>query len=148
MEPQIQGPPSPEISMDQHKPQSPEVFRGNVGPEKSVEQSQDGRREAREVLQEGPKGDPASSAPPLPPVLDTSLVVQPSTNNSQSDGISGVPIVAADVDLIEKEWVDRAKLIVTKTRDDPHEQETEVGKLQAEYLKMRYGRDTKTVNGG
>lgn len=148
MEPQIQGFPSPEMSMDQPKPQTHEVINGNVGPEKSAEQSHDGKRESREVLREGPKGDPVASVPPLPPVLDTSLVVQPVADDSQSGSTSGMPTVAADVDLIEKEWVDRAKLIVSKTRDDPHEQESEVGKLQAEYLRKRYGRDINTVNGG
>lgn len=148
MEPRIQGIPSPEMSMDQPKPQTHEAISGNLGPERSTEQSQDGRREAREVLREGPGGDPGTSVPPLPPVLDTSLVVQPAADDSQSSSASGMPTQAADVDLIEKEWVDRAKLIVSQTRDDPHEQESEVGKLQAEYLKQRYGRDINTVNGG
>ena len=33
---------------------------------------------------------------------------------------STTPLVAADEDLIEKEWVDKAKQIIEQTRDDPH----------------------------
>ncbi|NCU30227.1 hypothetical protein EOL73_01220 [Candidatus Saccharibacteria bacterium] len=148
MEPQIQGLPSPEISMDQHKSQHNEIFSGDQRPEKLSEQSRDGKRESKEIIQEGPKGDPTSATPPLPPVLDTSLVVQPTTSGTQDDNTSMTPSVAADVDLIEKEWVDRAKLIVSETRHDPHEQEVEVGKLQADYLRKRYGREAKVMNGG
>lgn len=51
------------------------------------------------------------------------------------------PVAAADDDLIEKEWVDKAKQIIEQTRDDPFRREQEVSKLQAEYLRKRYGRE-------
>ena len=51
------------------------------------------------------------------------------------------PSAAADDDLIEKEWVDKAKQIIEQTRDDPFRREQEVTKLQAEYLRKRYGRE-------
>lgn len=51
------------------------------------------------------------------------------------------PQVAADEDLIEKEWVDKAKKIIAETKDDPHAREMQVGKLQADYLKKRYGKE-------
>ena len=51
------------------------------------------------------------------------------------------PAAAADDDLIEKEWVDKAKQIIEQTRDDPFRREQEVSKLQAEYLRKRYGRE-------
>lgn len=53
------------------------------------------------------------------------------------------PISASDEDVIEKEWVDKAKKIVAQTKDDPYAQEKEVSKLQADYLKKRYGREIK-----
>lgn len=55
--------------------------------------------------------------------------------------ISDPPSVANDDDLIEKEWVDRAKRIIVETRDDPFQREREVTKLQADYLLKRYGRE-------
>jgi hypothetical protein len=56
------------------------------------------------------------------------------------------PQGASEDEVIEKEWVDRAKMIVTQTREDPHEQEREVSKLQADYLKKRYGKEVRLSN--
>ena len=50
------------------------------------------------------------------------------------------PGVAADEDLIEKEWVEKAKKVVAETRHDPYLQGQEVSKLQADYLQKRYGK--------
>ena len=63
----------------------------------------------------------------------------PQTNSTQDD--SGHPSSAADDELIEKEWVDKAKQIVAQTKGDPHGQEKAVSRLQADYLKKRYGKD-------
>lgn len=54
-----------------------------------------------------------------------------------------MPKAAEDVDVIEMEWVNKAKDIINKTKDDPHAQEAEVEKLQKEYLKKRYGKEIK-----
>jgi hypothetical protein len=51
------------------------------------------------------------------------------------------PLVASDDDLIEKEWVDRAKKIIDETKDDPYRREEAVNKLQKEYQSKRYGRE-------
>lgn len=72
---------------------------------------------------------------PLPmPVIPTPVV----DNTSAS---SGYPLIANDDDLIEKEWVDRAKKILAETKDDPYKREKEVSKLQIDYIKKRYGRE-------
>lgn len=52
-----------------------------------------------------------------------------------------VPSVAADEDLIEKEWVDKLKKIITITKGNPYEQAKAVALLQADYLKKRYNRE-------
>lgn len=54
---------------------------------------------------------------------------------------SAAPVSANDDDLIEKEWVDRAKQIIAETKDDPYRREREVSKLQIEYIRRRYGRE-------
>jgi hypothetical protein len=56
------------------------------------------------------------------------------------------PAIADDVDVIEKEWVDKAKTIVDTHRHDPYNQEKEASKLQADYLKKRYGKDVKLAD--
>ena len=48
-----------------------------------------------------------------------------------------------DGDLIEKEWVEKAKQIVEKNRDDPYKQSEELNVFRADYMKQRYNKDIK-----
>jgi Txe/YoeB family toxin of Txe-Axe toxin-antitoxin module len=57
------------------------------------------------------------------------------------------PDVADDSDKIEKEWVDKAKEIVSETRDDPWLREEKVIGLKADYLHKRFGRKIGDKNG-
>lgn len=54
-----------------------------------------------------------------------------------------LPQIADDVDLIEKEWVIKAKHIVAQTAHDPYLQNKEMSKVKADYLKKRYNKDLK-----
>lgn len=80
------------------------------------------------------------SAPVLPTPIAVPSVPTPVTDDN-AQAVSDTPLVASDDDLIEKEWVDKAKKIITETKDDPHRREQEVSKLQADYLKKRYGKE-------
>lgn len=51
------------------------------------------------------------------------------------------PAIADDSDLIEKEWVVRAKQIVSSTHNDPYQQNRSIMRLRADYLKKRYNKD-------
>jgi hypothetical protein len=59
--------------------------------------------------------------------------------------VSGIPITADDIDLIEKQWVSKAKEIVEKTSQDPYLQSKEMNKFKAEYVKKRYNKDVKVT---
>ena len=63
-----------------------------------------------------------------------------SSDVANNSTLSDVPLLANDEDLIEKEWVDKAKKIISDTKDDPYLREEEVGKLQVDYIQKRYGR--------
>lgn len=52
-------------------------------------------------------------------------------------------LMADDSDLIEKEWVVRAKSLVNQTKDNPYIQNKEINKVKAEYIKKRYNKDIK-----
>ena len=65
--------------------------------------------------------------------------VQPATDQPVASTTSS-PLVAADEDLIEKEWVDKAKEIIEQTKDDPHSRTQKVNELQRDYLQKRYGK--------
>ena len=80
--------------------------------------------------------DAASSSSPILP----SPVIADEPVGVSSTAIAG-PTVAADDDLIEKEWVDKAKKIVAETQNDPRQREDAVNQLQRDYLKKRYGRE-------
>lgn len=56
------------------------------------------------------------------------------------------PANADDIDLIEKEWVERAKVIVEHTKDDPHRQNKEINKFKAAYIKQRYNKELKLTD--
>ena len=86
------------------------------------------------------RSDAVLAAPATMPVLPPPLPV-PATDSAASASTSTTPAIAGDEDLIEKEWVDRAKQIIESTKDDPFRREQEVNKLQAEYLRKRYGRE-------
>lgn len=55
------------------------------------------------------------------------------------------PIIADDNDLIEKEWVLKAKEIVARTRHDPYLQNKEVERMKADYMKKRYNKEVKVT---
>lgn len=83
-------------------------------------------------------------APPLSPAtaLPAPVAPVPPTNSPTQTVVSDdTPLVAADEDLIEKEWVDKAKKVIAETKDDPYQREQEVKKLQIEYVRKRYGRE-------
>ena len=82
----------------------------------------------------------------LPPVIPTvpSIIPQITDDVAQQavvDDASANPASAADEDLIEKEWVDKAKKIIEETKEDPYKRELEIGKLQRDYIRKRYGRE-------
>lgn len=108
-------------------------------PERHERESSAERREA------SPHQEPMQ-APVLPAPVVTSSVVAMPTDNGAAVPVAAVdtPLLANDDDLIEKEWVDKAKQIIASTRDDPYRREIEVGRLQADYLKKRYGKDLGT----
>jgi hypothetical protein len=79
----------------------------------------------------------------LPPPVSLP-VPSPVTLTDDAVQVDDLPVVANDDDLIEKEWVDKAKKIILQTKDDPYRREQEVGKLQADYLRKRYGKELGT----
>lgn len=86
-----------------------------------------------------------ATAVPIVPQLPVPPLMQ--DNQVTSDPRSQNPLVADDVDVIEKQWVDRAKKIIQETKDDPYQKEQEVSRLQADYLQKRFGVQVKLPQG-
>lgn len=74
------------------------------------------------------------------PALPTPVIATPDPTVAPAND-SDAPDAAGDDDLIEKEWVDKAKKIIADTRDDPYRREKEISRLQIEYIRKRYGRE-------
>lgn len=51
--------------------------------------------------------------------------------------------VADDKDVIEPEWVQKAKAIVSSTSDDPYKQSEDLTVLKADYMQKRYNKIVK-----
>lgn len=81
--------------------------------------------------------DAATTAAMAVPVLP---VAPAQDQQGQATTSSATPLVAADEDLIEKEWVDKAKEIIEQTQGDPHTRTQKVNELQRDYLQKRYGK--------
>lgn len=89
---------------------------------------------------------------PLQPVLGSQMPAigpatqgQAGTATSYDDeqGAAQTPLIADDVDLIEKEWVHKAKQIVEQTKDNPYARNKQMNEVKADYLKKRYNKDLK-----
>lgn len=87
-----------------------------------------------------PTAQPAAAMPmPMPAVPS---VAQPQTAASSTTQ-SAASALIEDKDLIEKEWVDRAKAIVERNRDDPYRQAKELTVVKAEYVQKHYNKTIK-----
>lgn len=140
MEPKL---PAPNFQPDQ----SPVAYEHNV--DRTHDAILEVPSERNGELASERRGEASAQQVPMTPVLPPPVVVSPPKSPvaaaMQPDVTTGdTPMVAADEDLIEKEWVDKAKKIVEATKDDPYKREQEVSKLQADYLRKRYGKELGT----
>ncbi len=102
---------------------------------------------------------PGSSDNPVLSLTDQSLVGQTETGSAvlyanqplstqaspQTASLPSVsaPAMADDVDLIEKEWVNKISEIIQKTKGDPYERARQLAVLKSEYLQKRYQKTIK-----
>lgn len=143
MEPQLPSP-SRQPEMGPVQPHN-EQLAPLRAPERAPMPGGGERTETHEGQPTGPT-DPAATqqpaAPPLPQLTPATIPVQDHTVDDTN------PAVAADEDLIEKEWVEKAKKVIADTKHDPHLQGQAVSRLQADYLKKRYGKIVKLPSDG
>lgn len=129
------GPPvvSPELT-------SPKGAEVQSAPEKHVSREQ-------KISSDG-GGQPAVQPVAQPPVTPVAMPAAPKAAAPQPPVVNDLPLTAADDDLIEKEWVEKAKQVIAQNRHDPYMQEQAVSRLQADYLQKRYGKIVKLPEEG
>jgi hypothetical protein len=137
MEPKLSspnlGPERPSVPYEQNTERPSFDFTPEVAPEQRFEH-----------IEQRAEASPVEALQPMlpPPVVIPAPQAQDDATSAQVvPADDGMPLVANDDDLIEREWVDKAKQIIVATKDDPYRREQEVGKLQADYLRKRYGRE-------
>lgn len=129
------------ISVPEQQPANPEV-----GAEQNVANKLEANVApvAAEAAQSGPKSDDGAAAAQaqIASVTASDQTMQPAA--VPATAAQSTPLVAADVDVIEPEWVKKAEEAVAKNRQDPRAEEKAVDDLQRDYLKQRYNLDVKS----
>jgi hypothetical protein len=138
--------PGPDLPMPQ-----PERFNNSAPEQPDEVERQPIRSEKASQVPELPPSPP-SAGPPPSQTLSASPFVPPPLPSAPDPPLSGsattipvidVPDTADDTDLIEKEWVNKAKHIVETSRDNPNLQNKEISKLKADYIQKRYNKQLK-----
>jgi len=118
--------------------QAPEKYGPNVEhvPQQSVPER--GIETVQERHEQVSENAAIAADSGMPSILPAPVIVDENTTRSSSVTVDG-PAIAADEDLIEKEWVERAKKVIADTQNDPHGREQAVNQLQKDYRTKRYG---------
>ncbi len=82
-------------------------------------------------------GLPAASIPTSAAPVARQYDTQASAHATGTDDSAG-----SDLD---QEWIDKAKSIVEKTRNDPYLQSKEISKIKADYLRVRHNKHIKVT---
>jgi len=112
-------------------------------PVEAGQKSQKFETDHAKTVEAGATGVPSPSQ--APPAYNQSMPQTPSQtqpNSAAAPNDNSSPHIADDLDLIEKEWVERAKRIVEQTRNDPYRQSEELHITKDDYQGKRFNRDT------
>jgi len=63
-----------------------------------------------------------------------------SAGQTSTVNVADYPKIADDVDLIEKEWINKIKEILNKSKGNPNLKAKELALLKQEYLQKRYNK--------
>lgn len=136
----------PQFEVPQEQPEAKPEKSADQRQDKAVEQQRPASQEAgvgKSAPQPGSTAVPDISQIPQTPVkVPDDATGQPAQTGAVSPSTKGLK--AGDADLIEKEWVHRAKNIIQQTHDDPHRQKSEMSKVKADYIQKRFKKAIKT----
>ena len=130
---------SPNVGENQHQIEAVPLPKSEEAPNESVDRSLTVSPENSPQTQSVAASAQAASDIALPSsTVATGLVTDdPSTTRGVASS------QAADTDRIEKQWVDKAKTVVERTKDDPYEQKNQMSRVKAEYIQKRFNKTIK-----
>jgi len=79
----------------------------------------------------------------LVPLPSLSLPPTPAASTAPPAAASSPSPIQDDDDVIEKDWVNKAKQIIEQTKNDPYKQAEELTLFKADYMKKRYNKIIK-----
>lgn len=133
-------------SLPQHELPKPQVPSGEVGVEVGREGFGHVTPELKVAPMPGERLAQANNAVSQAVTAIPAIPIQPLITDDPQATTAVTPVIADDNDVIEKEWVDKAKEIVARTQGDPHAKSNELTGLKKEYIQKRYGKTIATPN--
>jgi len=98
---------------------------------------------SNEALPPNPAGEDAVQPPALAPFS----VPLPAASSNTGQPAVATPVNPASVqdddDIIEKDWINKAKQIIAQTKGDPYKQSEELTLFKADYMKKRHNKTVK-----
>jgi hypothetical protein len=117
-------------------------------PETGDQKQEKGTEAPAAPAEQTGKQAPQPVLPAIPdiPVADTPVINVPVQDDTAAHAAADHS--AQDTERIEPVWVDKAKAIISQTRDDPYMQKTEMSRVKAEYIQKRFNKQIKTDEAG
>lgn len=125
-------------------------FEAPSAPETVSDDSEAKVEQGRPAYQESSATKAPAQALPSLQFSTNAPTAQPPDDKTQADDDRPQPppptahLPAANSNLIEKEWVDKAKEVVAKTKNDPYSQKKAVSDIKADYIQKRFNKSIKT----
>lgn len=92
---------------------------------------------------------PATSSPSLaqqvPSVPASTVVADPAATQGATSAAAAAASVDDSGDALDEEWINKAKAIVERTKSDPYQESQELGRVKADYLRIRYNKHIKVA---
>jgi hypothetical protein len=125
-------------------PGTTEAHPAAASPEAAPPVTQQGAERNPELLPTQPSNQDQPGQLPQPAAAPAAATPAPTADPQATAQAVPTPQIADDVDLIEKEWIEKAKSIVAKTKADPHAQNQELNQVKADYIKQRFNKELRT----
>jgi len=132
---------------EQHGPsfEVPKAPAEQIGQQEKRRQA--GLEQAGPARESAPRAPAQIVSPPVTPLATSLPATEPPAAAEPPQPASPSPktddLQAKDADLIEKQWVAKAKQIVSETRDDPHAQKNQISRVKADYIAKRFNKAIK-----
>ena len=131
---------NPNVGENQRQTESaPSIEAGEQVPNQSTEKSVSISPENKPQTQSVSLSSQAASDIALP-----AQAIATGLDNNDSTVVTTTASQADDTDRIEKEWVDKAKTVIGRTKDDPFEQKSEMSRVKADYIQKRFHKTIRT----